>query len=451
MYFDAGIQPTRPPVSLDFRVNRLSEQELFLTNDLNDANCDNIPPARYKDKQVVIGNLDGQHWLFDPQIVLQENSLETPLPDGGGNLVEQTRLTETELENDRRGRDYEVLCSNAVVSFVNLEACKLSYQPDTCTQQDPPDMWLTMKDETLLKFHEIDRYLYAVEGLRQEKPQIPYGSPCTAGETSRWIPSSCSGPTVTIRSETNQLFAELLRASTDTRNPFLRDITFPLTGSSCNTNDRDSFDFTVNIDGECWLNVHKSHLQVYDFTPWVGEHPGGEESITQFAGGAYLTFPDWHGMDRWHGESQDFRIEVGRYGDEINFANFPMALATQEIAESLGLYKALQATGPAVICGTPFESPNILSTAAKSFKGAFGFRDRDRPEQKKQVWFDIALNRKDQLRQKVAWILSQILVISPNSIPGDLPESWTAYYDIFVRHAFGNYRDILKEVSFSPM
>lgn len=25
------------------------------------------------------------------------------------------------------------------------------------------------------------------------------------------------------------------------------------------------------------------------------------------------------------------------------------------------------------------------------------------------------------------------------------------YYDIFVRHAFGNYRDILKEVSYSPM
>jgi len=25
------------------------------------------------------------------------------------------------------------------------------------------------------------------------------------------------------------------------------------------------------------------------------------------------------------------------------------------------------------------------------------------------------------------------------------------YYDIFVRNAFGNYRDILKEVSYSPL
>jgi uncharacterized protein (DUF1800 family) len=32
-----------------------------------------------------------------------------------------------------------------------------------------------------------------------------------------------------------------------------------------------------------------------------------------------------------------------------------------------------------------------------------------------------------------------------------LTEPWAAYYDIFVRHAFGNFRDVLKEVAFSPM
>jgi uncharacterized protein (DUF1800 family) len=28
---------------------------------------------------------------------------------------------------------------------------------------------------------------------------------------------------------------------------------------------------------------------------------------------------------------------------------------------------------------------------------------------------------------------------------------WLSYYDIFVRNAFGNYKDILREVSYSPM
>ena len=30
-------------------------------------------------------------------------------------------------------------------------------------------------------------------------------------------------------------------------------------------------------------------------------------------------------------------------------------------------------------------------------------------------------------------------------------EFFLNYYDIFVRHAFGNYRDVLKEISYSPV
>ena len=48
--------------------------------------------------------------------------------------------------------------------------------------------------------------------------------------------------------------------------------------------------------------------------------------------------------------------------------------------------------------------------------------------------------------------LSQLLVISPSSIVSPFQtESFLTYYDIFVRNAFGNYYDILKEVSYSPM
>jgi len=70
-------------------------------------------------------------------------------------------------------------------------------------------------------------------------------------------------------------------------------------------------------------------------------------------------------------------------------------------------------------------------------------------------WWNVALKAKDQLRQRVAWALSQVLVVSEEGvgkfIRRDSAEGFTAYYDIFVRNAFGNYRDVLKEVSFSPM
>ena len=61
------------------------------------------------------------------------------------------------------------------------------------------------------------------------------------------------------------------------------------------------------------------------------------------------------------------------------------------------------------------------------------------------------LSKQDQLRQRVAWCLSQILVISSDSVGLDWTEQHLAYYDIFVRHAFGNYRDVLTEVSYRSM
>jgi cullin-associated NEDD8-dissociated protein 1 len=52
----------------------------------------------------------------------------------------------------------------------------------------------------------------------------------------------------------------------------------------------------------------------------------------------------------------------------------------------------------------------------------------------------------------MAWALSQILVVTPNQINNmEITEAYANYYDIFVRNAFGNYRDILKEVAYSPM
>lgn len=80
--------------------------------------------------------------------------------------------------------------------------------------------------------------------------------------------------------------------------------------------------------------------------------------------------------------------------------------------------------------------------------------DGETEAQKRNVWSMIALSddTTDQLRQRVAWALSQILVITQNQINRvEFSELYLAYYDIFTRNAFGNYFDILKEVSYSPM
>ena len=63
-----------------------------------------------------------------------------------------------------------------------------------------------------------------------------------------------------------------------------------------------------------------------------------------------------------------------------------------------------------------------------------------------------ALIHSDQLRQRVAFALSEILVISDQNT--DLGLNGAAgmayYYDILVNNAFGNYRTLLEEVTLSP-
>jgi len=69
-----------------------------------------------------------------------------------------------------------------------------------------------------------------------------------------------------------------------------------------------------------------------------------------------------------------------------------------------------------------------------------------------QVWWETAMKSDDQLRQRVALALSEILVISNSEGLGlsEFELSIASYYDILVKHAFGNYRDILEEVTLHP-
>lgn len=63
-------------------------------------------------------------------------------------------------------------------------------------------------------------------------------------------------------------------------------------------------------------------------------------------------------------------------------------------------------------------------------------------------FFRNALVGPDQLRQRVALALSQILVVSGQQIRQ--PYAMANYQRIFLRNAMGNFRDILREVTLSP-
>jgi uncharacterized protein (DUF1800 family) len=63
-----------------------------------------------------------------------------------------------------------------------------------------------------------------------------------------------------------------------------------------------------------------------------------------------------------------------------------------------------------------------------------------------------ALTRDDQLRQRAAFALSQVFVISfVDSTLANQTRGVTSYYDMLAEKAFGNYRDLLESVSLHPM
>ncbi len=66
------------------------------------------------------------------------------------------------------------------------------------------------------------------------------------------------------------------------------------------------------------------------------------------------------------------------------------------------------------------------------------------------IWFQNALHGEDQLRQRVAFALSEILVVSQLGALNNRPYSTTSYYDLLVENAFGNYRDLLEKVTLHP-
>ena len=68
------------------------------------------------------------------------------------------------------------------------------------------------------------------------------------------------------------------------------------------------------------------------------------------------------------------------------------------------------------------------------------------------AWFDLALWGEDQLRQRMAFALSQLLVVSDEDTKiGNSALETAGYYDLLSRHAFGNYRDLLYDVTRSPV
>jgi len=417
---------------------------LIYDYDISDPVCDSLPSGDFSNLMGVFAG--GEQAYYDARIELDQNTLESPIFDGGGT---------TELAG--------ALCSNVPKTFLNLDSCFLSSEPTACSPFRANPTFLLNTDTLSTFYQATGRYVYAIRGLQMT--YVP--SPCTPYVRHRWKKiTSTSCVTSGIDSATNETLTWLITEYggwdqsdlfTDIHLEWIGDY-----GRTCNSANTKTIGMKLKVNGQCYQHIHPDEYNVYDFTYWTlpDTHPGNAiaESlghpppIKKWAQNNLfeLVFPSWHPMDRWENNKELFDY-IGRVGNYYEYYDLPSKLRTSALAEALGVTSA---SGDAVVvCGSPGEVAND-----PSFNSVFSFADQSGKDetalenQKKNTWNMIALSAADQLRQRMAWALSQILVITPNQInDNSCTEIYLNYYDIFVRHAFGNYRDVLKEVAYSPM
>jgi uncharacterized protein (DUF1800 family) len=66
------------------------------------------------------------------------------------------------------------------------------------------------------------------------------------------------------------------------------------------------------------------------------------------------------------------------------------------------------------------------------------------------TWWRQSIRAPDQLRQRVAFALSEIMVVSDYGILNNNGRALSAYYDVLLTNAFGNFREVLEAVTLSP-
>src|ERR1035441_7088397 len=83
---------------------------------------------------------------------------------------------------------------------------------------------------------------------------------------------------------------------------------------------------------------------------------------------------------------------------------------------------------------------NLSSDPTLPYPGSTVFND----------WWQLSVTAPDQLRQRIAFALSEIMVVSDQGVLQDNGLALTSYYDTLLDNALGNFRALLEAVTLTP-
>ena len=138
----------------------------------------------------------------------------------------------------------------------------------------------------------------------------------------------------------------------------------------------------------------------------------------------------------------------------VSSADAPRFLTQATFGPTTPDIATLESQGYAAWIASQMAIPASLHRAATDadFAAFPGSTQTVASQQNRQAaWWKIAVTGPDQLRQRVAFALSEIFVVSDvaSSLSGHA-DGLANYYDLLVKDAFGNFRTLLNDVTLSP-
>jgi cullin-associated NEDD8-dissociated protein 1 len=405
--------------------------------------------------QFAVHEPSGSTYMFDRRVALAGNTVGAP--------------------SAKRPTALRYECPNVPKTFVNAHTCRTGVE--SCSPVSYTPKMFTLDEAIIRQYYtNASRHVHAITGLTLDNGAE--SSPCKTG-SSRWCSRSGGAAACDDRLDvaSRRVIAAAVRAGSretievrnsdaTASNDIVRDITIH---EQCNA----EAGAQVVVDGVCWEHTHRHELNVYDFTAWARAHDDAEatEALKEGSGTVAAVAEVgsvrflWNGsMPLWAATVKDRRMQVhflGRLGGSVDFVALPAQVQDESIARIVGAERR-GGDASVEICGSPGEVANdpllantlqlVLATSDTNFEETFDSRAPQSPIDA-MVWQNVVFHAEDQLRQRMAWALSQIFVINETPLyrkkSGN--EHFFTFYDIFVRHAFGSYRDVLREVSYSPM
>ena len=178
-------------------------------------------------------------------------------------------------------------------------------------------------------------------------------------------------------------------------------------------------------EGKAYLNVHTVN------------YPGGEIAGHFTLANGSATFNTPPAPPAWvddHANSNS----VARFLQQATFGSSPADIRAVKMS-GYSAWIAKQFTLPIsshlpVVLASAKADPGASPDAALTFN----------------TWWKQSVTAPDQLRQRVAFALSEIMVVSQQGVLSDNPLALSSYYDTLLKDAFGNFRTLLKDVTLHP-